>query len=33
MKSSRLVAKILKLYNNELDVWFLIDEHAENDRL
>ena len=33
MKSSRLVSKLLKLYNNELDAWLLIDEHAENDKL
>lgn len=33
MKSSRLVAKLLKLYNNELDVWFTVDEHAEDDKL
>lgn len=33
MKSSRLVAKLLKLYNNELDAWSTVEERAENDKL
>lgn len=31
IKSSRLVSKLLKMFNNELDVWFTIDEKNEND--
>ena len=33
IKSSRLVAKLLKMYDNELDVWFTVDERGPKNLL
>ena len=31
IKSSRLVSVLLKMFNNELDVWLKVDQRDEND--